>query len=110
MKTIKKINAFALGLPFAIAITYPVFKEGALFFAALSTMVTGFLQFSVGVKMLVDNPGDKNLRIYMSGVIFFFGLWFVNGLIHYNDIITYILFPIPVILAFYLSLLIYQKK
>jgi apolipoprotein N-acyltransferase len=110
MKTIKNINTFAIGLPFAIAITYPIFTEGALFFAALSTMITGFLQLSIGVKLLIDNPQNRNLQIYISGVVFFFGLWLVNYLIDYNDLITYILFPIPFILAVYLSLLIYQKK
>jgi apolipoprotein N-acyltransferase len=110
MKTTQKINTFAIALPFAIAITYPIFTEGALFFAALSTIVTGFLQFSIGVKLLVDNPRNRNLQIYMSGVVFFFGLWLVNSLIDYIDFITYILFPIPFILAIYLSLLIYQKK
>jgi len=110
MKTIKYINTFAIGLPIAILITWPIFEEGALFFAALSTMITGFLQFCIGVKMIVDTPKDRNLQTYISGVAFFFGLWFVNGLIDYNDFITYILFPIPLILAVYLSLIIYQKK
>ena len=36
MKTIKNLNSFAIGLPLAIIITYPIFKEGALFFALLS--------------------------------------------------------------------------
>ncbi|KFF05320.1 hypothetical protein [Flavobacterium reichenbachii] len=109
MKIIKNINTFAIALPFAIAIIYPIF-EGALVFAALSTMATGFIQFSLGVKMLVDNPKNKDLQIYMSGVVIFFGLWYVNNLIDYKDFLTYILFPVPLILAIYLSLIIYKKE
>jgi hypothetical protein len=108
-KYLKNINTFAIALPFAIVILYPIF-EGALVFAALSTMVTGFIQFSLGVKMLVDNPKNKDLQIYMSGVVVFFGLWYVNNLIGYKDFLTYILFPIPLILAIYFSLIMYQKE
>lgn len=110
MKIIKYINTFAITLPFIIAATYPIYKENALLLALVSTMATGFLQFLLGVKMLVDNPQDKNLQLYMGGVLFFFGLWLTNVLIGYNNFISYILFPIPLILAIYLSLLIYKKQ
>ncbi|MDR7372441.1 hypothetical protein [Flavobacterium aquidurense] len=110
MKTIKMLNTFAIALPFAILITYPVIKENAFLFALLSTMLTGFLQFSIGVKMLVDNPQRLSLQIYMIGVVLFFLLWLVNHLIDYNDIITYLLFPSPLMLAIYLSIIIYKKQ
>ena len=104
------LNTFAIALPFAILITYPVIKENAFLFALLSTMLTGFLQFSIGVKMLVDNPQRLSLQIYMIGVVLFFLLWLVNHLIDYNDIITYLLFPSPLMLAIYLSIIIYKKQ
>ncbi|OOV18272.1 hypothetical protein [Flavobacterium sp. LM4] len=107
MKTIKRINTIAILIPFVIAITYPFFKY-ALLIALLSTMVTGFLQFCIGVKMLADNPKNKNLKMYIYGVAFFFGLWLMNHIIDYNHFLTYILVPIPLILAIYLSLLIYK--
>jgi apolipoprotein N-acyltransferase len=110
MKTVKKINTFAISLPLVILITYPIFNQAALLFALLSTMLTGFLQFSIGVKMLVDNPSDKKLQIYMIGVISFFLLWLINHLIDYNNFITYLLFPIPLLLAIYLSIIIYKKE
>ncbi|EJL66652.1 hypothetical protein PMI10_00230 [Flavobacterium sp. CF136] len=71
MKTIKNINIFALILPFAILFAYPFIQEGAFIFSLLSTMITGFLQFCIGVKMLVDNPNDKKLQIYIAGVVLF---------------------------------------
>lgn len=108
MRTIKNINTFALALPFIIFLSAVVFGEGAIFFALLSPIITGFLQVLLGIKMLVDNPKDKNLKLYISGVCFFFGFWFVNHLIDYNDFLTFILFPIPLILAIYLSVQIYK--
>lgn len=110
MKALKNMNTLALAIPFAIAITFPIFKEGALIFALLSTMITGFIQVCIGIKMLIDNPKEKNIQFYISGVIVFFGVWFVNHLIGYNDFLNYILLPIPLILAIYLSLLIYKKQ
>ncbi|MCD0466898.1 hypothetical protein [Flavobacterium sp. ENC] len=110
MKIIKYINTFAITLPFLIAATYPIYKEGAIIFAIISTMATGFLQFSLGIKMLIDNPRNKNLQLYIAGVVTFFALWLTNVLISYNDFINYILFPIPLILAIYLSLLVYKKE
>ncbi|WDF62985.1 hypothetical protein [Flavobacterium sp. KACC 22763] len=109
MKIIKKINTFAIALPFTIFLTAIIFGEGAVMLALLSTMLTGFLQFSIGVKMLVENPKDQSLQIYMTGVAFFFGLWFINNLIGYNNTLTFTLFPMPIILAIYLSIIVYKK-
>lgn len=108
MKTIKNINTFAVILPFAILFTYPFIQEGALIFSLLSTMITGFLQFCIGVKMLVDNPRNKDLQLYMTGVIVFFILWFINTEINYNDILSFVSFSMPPILAIYLTLIIYK--
>jgi len=109
MKTIKNLNTFAVGLPLVILITYPFFKEGALLFALLSTMVTGFIQFCLGLKLLFEMPNNLKLQIYIVAVFLFFGLWFINNLIGYKDALTFILFPIPLILAIYLSVLIYKE-
>jgi hypothetical protein len=110
MKALQKMNTLALAIPLIIAITYPVFKEGAIIFALLSTMLTGLIQFSIGVKMLVDNPKDRYIQIYISAVILFFVLWLFNGLIGYNNFMSYVLVPVPLILAIYLSILIYKKQ
>lgn len=108
MKTIKYLNTFAVGLPIAILITYPIFKEGSLFFALLSTMVTGFIQVCLGLKLLFDEPKNSKFQIYIAAVFGFFSLWLFNVQIGYEDIISYILISIPVILAIYISILIYK--
>ena len=110
MTALQKMNTLALAIPFIIVITYPVFKEGAILFALLSTMLTGLIQFSIGVKMLIDNPKDRNIQIYIFAVALFFALWYFNDFIGYNNFMTYILFPIPLILAIYLSILIYKEQ
>jgi choline-glycine betaine transporter len=90
-------------------ITCPIFKITAIIFALCATMITGFLQFSIGVKMLVDTPHDKNLQLYVGGVILFFLLLLINHLINYNDFLSYTLLPIPFLLAIYISTIIYKK-
>jgi len=109
MKIIKYVNTFAISLPFLILLTCPFFEEGAVIFALLSTMLTGLLQFSLAIKMLIDNPNDKELQYYTIAVFSFFLLWLVNHLIGYNNFITYLLCPTPVFLAIYLSTIIYKK-
>lgn len=109
MKNIKYFNAFAVGLPFVIAITYPIFKEGALIFALLSTMLTGFIQVILALCLLYDEPNDKKLQGYIAATIGFFTLWYINVQIDYYDSLTIALFGIPAVLAFYLTYIIYQK-
>ena len=110
MKIIKHFNTIAMAIPLLILITYPFFKEGSLLFALLSTMITGFMQVIIGLKLLFDEPNDRHIQIYIGATIAFFTLWFFNAQIGYNDMITYILLPIPLLLAIYLSILIYKES
>lgn len=110
MTALQKMNTLALAIPFAIAITAPIFKEGAIIFALLSTMLTGLIQFSLGVIMLIDNPKDTKIQVYITAVVLFFILWLFNSFIGYNNFINYVLVPVPLILAIYLSVLIYKEK
>jgi hypothetical protein len=109
MKNINYFNNFAIGLPLIILITYPIFKESALFFSLLSTMLTGLIQVIIGIKMFQDEPNNKHLQIYITSVILFFLLWFINSNLQYYEIMSFILFSIPPVLAIYLSLIIYKK-
>lgn len=110
MKTLKHINTFAIGLPIAILITYPIFKEGSLVWAAISTMLTGFLQVLIGIYLWLLNMKNISINIYLISVILFFSTWYYNYLIDYNDNITKILLGIPLVLAIYLSTIVYTKK
>ncbi|WP_395075316.1 hypothetical protein [Flavobacterium sp.] len=109
MKNINYLNYFAVGLPISILITYPLFKEGAIIFALLSTILTGLIQFILGIKMLIDEPKNKNLKTYIILVIVFFLTLFVTFSMQINEIIKYLLFAFPPILAIYLSVIIYKK-
>lgn len=109
MKTIKQLNTFAIGLPFLILITYPIAKEGALINAFLSTIITGFIQVLLGVKMIFADPRNTYLQIYIAGVILFFSIYLFNLRIYYIDIIGDVFFCLPPLLAIYLSVIIYKK-
>ena len=110
MNLIKALNTIAIAIPLLILITYPIFKESSLLFGLLSTMITGLIQVIIGLKLLFDKPKDRHIQTYIGAAIGFFTLWFINFQIGYNNIITYILLPIPLILAIYLSTLIYKKS
>lgn len=110
MKTIKYINTFAIGLPFVILATYPLAKEGALIYALLSTMVTGFLQVCIALKMLYSGICDRFMYIYFAGVTLFFILWNCFEGPSYNTTSSLFIFSLPPLLAIYLSVLVYSKK
>ncbi|MGE6353774.1 hypothetical protein ACQKCJ_07825 [Flavobacterium sp. NPDC079362] len=112
MKAINYLNYFFVGMPILLVLIAAVIPNNGAEFAfcgVLSTIVTGLFQLIFGIKMLLDEPEDKDLQHYISGVIFFFLLWFVNGLILHFEFIYFILFPIPIILAIYFSTITYKK-
>ncbi|MFG4004656.1 hypothetical protein [Flavobacterium aquidurense] len=109
MKTTKQLNTFAIGLPLLILLTYPITKEGALVYAMLSTIITGFVQVLLGIKMIFEEPHNRYIQIYIGGVVLFFLICFFQIEIYYNEYIRVILISMPAILAIYLSILIYKK-
>ncbi|MBC5864134.1 hypothetical protein [Flavobacterium turcicum] len=108
MNTIKKINTFAIALPFVIAV-FAVLNENLLIIAILSTMVTGFIQVLISLYLLVQEPRNKHLQIYLGIVLLFFGLWFINVNYYYSDELIFLLFALPVALTFYLTLIIHKN-
>ncbi|NHN27879.1 hypothetical protein FIA58_019555 [Flavobacterium jejuense] len=109
MKAIKYWNTFAIGLPIVLLFLGCI-SEAFLFYAALSTMLTGIIQVVLGLKMLFKNPENKSLQLYAGSVGLFFMTWVINAGLDYIDIVTYILVPIPFILLVYLSVIIYNSK
>ena len=109
MKTIKILNTFAVGLPLLLAIISLIVNE-LLIIAAYSTMITGAIQLLLGLFLFMKEPRNKYLILYLLVVIAFFSLWYYNVSISYCDYLGYILFPIPLLLAIYLSILIYKKE
>jgi hypothetical protein len=109
MKNIFKLNLFFVGLPFFICflgIIDPVFVMCGL----LSTIAIGIFQVVFGIQMLIDEPQDKGLQVYISSVILFFLVWFINVQMLSCDFLYLILMFIPGILAIYFSILIYKKQ
>lgn len=102
MKTLKYINVFALGLPFLLGLIG--FADNDIWFwALLSTMITGFLQILVALLLLFWIPRSIHLYIYFFFTMLFFVLWIGFG-------IEYWLFVLPVLLAFYLTFILYNNK
>ena len=109
MKAINYLNYFFVGIP-VLLILIGVFCSGELACCGLlSTMLTGLFQLIFGIKMLIDEPNDKNLQHYICGVIFFFLLWLINALVLSWEFIYFILSIIPPILAIYFSMITYKK-
>jgi hypothetical protein len=112
MKTLKYINTFAIGLPLILLSIGFIINDAAgnwIGSALFSTILTGLIQVLLGLFLLYKNPKNKHLRIYIVSVIVFFLLWFIDVKIFYSDILSYILFSIPLILAIYFSIIIYKK-
>jgi hypothetical protein len=109
MKALKYMNSVAIGIPMLLLISYPFFNQSSVIFAILSMIVTGIIQFVLALKLYVQSTDNLHLKIYFYAVLSFFVLWVINGLIDYNEIITYILFPTPIVLCIYLSVIIYSQ-
>jgi uncharacterized membrane protein len=111
MNKYKILNTIALAIPFLIGLV-ALFEMQYITFAIMSTMITGFIQVLLGIAMLISNRKNKKIQFYLITVFVFFLLWYLNTEIRfgYNDYLTTILFPIPLILAIYLSTIIYKTK
>lgn len=109
MGTIKYLNLFAITLPFLILAAYPVYEDIAVIYALYSTMITGAIQVLLGLILFIRQHGNKFIIGYLTAVALFFALWFINVNAFYSEYMTYLLLPIPLILAIYFTFLIYKK-
>ena len=109
MKTIKYLNTIAIGLPLVLTIL-SIIDISLIILAIYSTMITGAIQLLIGLIILIKEPRNKYIIAYFLVVIAFFSLWYFNVKIIYSDLLTFTLFPIPLLLAIYLSVLIYKKE
>lgn len=109
MKIIKYLNTIAIGLPLVLTIL-SIIDNSLIILAIYSTMITGAIQLLLGLIILIKEPLNKYIIIYFLVVIAFFSLWYFNVKIIYSDILTFTLFPIPLLLAIYISILIYKKE
>lgn len=109
MTTIKYLNTIAIGIPLILTIL-SIIDNGLIILAIYSTIITGVIQVLLGLIILIKEPRNKYIIIYFLVVIAFFSLWYFNVKNIYSDLLTFTLFPIPLILAIYLSILIYKKE
>ncbi|QDW18971.1 hypothetical protein [Flavobacterium sp. KBS0721] len=109
MKAINYLNYFFVAAPIILIIIGLFTSSELACFGLLFTILTGLFQLIFGIKMLIDEPDDKNLQAYVNGVIFFFLLWPVNAFIMHFEFIYFLLFIIPIILAIYFSIITYKK-
>lgn len=110
MKNVNRFNLVIVFLPILILATYPIYKEGALAFALLSTILTGIIQVIFGVMMLIDESKNKFLQLYIAlVVIYFLSAFFIADSITnvFAGFVFYACFA--VLLAVYLSFIIYSK-
>lgn len=108
MKNIFKLNLSFIGLPFFLCLLGFI-DQSFILYGLLSTMLTGLVQVIIGLKMLIDEPKNKYLQGYVTGVLLFFLNWFIAIKMGHHDIADYCLFSIPPALAIYLSVIIYKK-
>ncbi|MBF4485907.1 MULTISPECIES: hypothetical protein [unclassified Flavobacterium] len=109
MKAINYLNYFFVGMPILLILIGLISSAEIACCGLLSTILTGLFQLIFGIKMLIDEPQDKNLQNYINGVIFFFLLLFVNALILSWEFVYLILVTIPPILAIYFSYITFKK-
>ena len=103
MKTIKYVNATAVGLPILLGLLGLIWNE-LWIFALLSTMLTGLLQVLAGIMYWRDYPESNAIKVYFAGVAFFFVLWYFTSDL---DVIGVI---IPPALCVFLCWIIYSQK
>jgi hypothetical protein len=108
MKSINYLNYFFVGLPIFFCLI-AIGNIGFLSYAMLSLILTGIFQIIIGIKMLVNEPHDKNLKIYATSVFLFFISIFVICKMELYSFLNYMLFGIPPVIALFLSIVIYKK-
>ncbi len=112
MKILNYLNCFFVGLPVTLILLGFLInpQEGNLIgYGLFLTILAGLFQVVIGIQMLIDEPKDKYLKIYIVSVILFFLIWLLNAQFLNSDILYFILMFIPLVLTLFLSIIIYKK-
>lgn len=94
----QQLNSLVIGLPLAIAL-FAIFKTGILVFALLATIITGFVQISIGLGLLFDHYKNRHLQIYFLLCTLFFSLWYATD--------WEWIWVLPLILAIYMTIILH---
>ena len=108
MKTINYINSFLLGIPIILFLLAFLKIIDLTVFGLLSIILLGLFQIIISGYLLFHEPQNKYLQLYIVGVVFYFVMIYIDPFSS-DDFKTYFGIGIPIILAFYLSILIYKK-
>ena len=104
----KKVNFIVVALPILMLLV-SFWNEDLLIFSLLFSIITGFVQISIGIKLLFDKQKKKNAAIYLQLVVLYFLLLALGG---YSKVITiailhYFAIGIPILLATYLTAILH---
>lgn len=109
MKQTHHFNLFIVGLPIILGLL-GLINEMFLFYSLLSTILTGLVQVIFGINMLIEEPRNKKLQLYIGSVTIYFLIWYLIADNNFdNEEIYYFLFSIPILLAIFLTYIIYKK-
>lgn len=100
MKVLKVLNTIALGIPIIFAVL-SIINDDLLFISLMSTMATGAIQILVAFLYWYYFPKNIYIKVYFGFVTLFF-------FICYFPFFTIGFFFMPLLLAIFLSLIIYS--
>lgn len=109
MENLKLTNSIAIMIPLFLGVL-GIVEPISLYFAAYSTMLTGFLQIIIGLFFWKKYKENMYIKIYFLLVLTFFSLWYYNVNVYYIDDLTWILLFTPLALCIYVSTIIYSQK
>ncbi len=109
MENLKLTNSIAIMIPLFLGVL-GIVEPISLYFAAYSTMLTGFLQIIVGLFFWKKYKENMYIKIYFIFVVTFFILWYYNVNVNYIDTLTWPLIFTPLVLCIYISVIIYSQK
>jgi len=109
MKIIKILNHIAIGTPLVLAFA-GIFDYVLIIWAIWSLVLTGAIQVFIGLYLVYKHPQNKLILCYITAVVIFFGLWYLNTNIIHSETLGYCLYVTPLILCIYLSYIVYSKE
>jgi hypothetical protein len=119
MKTIARINLFAICLPVFILVFGSFFYTGAIAFAMLSTILTGAIQIILSIILALKTNGNPQIYRYISFVAIYFMMLYAQtffGSLPFtkNAVFEQIYFglavTVPLALAIYFTKIVYDLE
>ncbi|MCC5918143.1 MAG: hypothetical protein JJU02_12560 [Cryomorphaceae bacterium] len=119
MKTITRINLFAISLPVVLLLGFLIFGGSVVIFAMWSTMLTGAIQVILSLILALKTKGNRQILRYISFVAIYFVMLYTESVLGafpftktavFNQVFFGLSVTIPVVLAIYLTMIIYDLE